>query len=132
MSENLKGKNILTETELTHQIISDIFIMVNNLLVDNESINSLFSGSTCVSVIYTQERLIVPNIGNSRAVLGRFDYDTKKYKAIDLSSDHKPTEKDEAKRIIENDGRIQPFTEEVNLWDRKEFGLKMKKCLVWL
>jgi serine/threonine protein phosphatase PrpC len=85
-----------------------------------------------VSVIYTQERLIVPNIGNSRAVLGRFDYDTKKYKAIDLSSDHKPTEKDEAKRIIENDGRIQPFTEEVNLWDRKEFGLKMKKCLVWL
>ena len=112
MSENLKGKNILTETELTHQIISDIFIMVNNLLVDNESINSLFSGSTCVSVIYTPERLIVPNIGDSRAVLGRYDFDTKKYKAIDLSRDHKPTEKDEAKRIIENDGRIQPFTEE--------------------
>ena len=58
--------------------------MVNNLLVDNESINSLFSGSTCVSVIYTQERLIVPNIGNSRAVLGRFDYDTKNIKQLTL------------------------------------------------
>ena len=112
MSENLKGKNILTDTKTVHQIIRDIFIMVNNLLVDNESINSLFSGSTCVSVIYTPERLIVPNIGDSRAVLGRFDSETKKYKAIDLSRDHKPTEKDEAKRIIENDGRIQPFTEE--------------------
>ena len=112
MSENLKDKNILTDTENVHQIIRDIFIMVNNLLVDNENINSLFSGSTCVSVIYTPERLIVPNIGDSRAVLGRFDFDTKKYKAIELSRDHKPTEKDEAKRILDNDGRIQPFTEE--------------------
>ena len=112
MSENLKGKNILTDTKNVHQIISDIFVMVNNLLVDNESINSLFSGSTCVSVIYTPERLIVPNIGDSRAVLGRYDSNTKTYKAIDLSRDHKPTEKDEAKRIIDNDGRIQPFTEE--------------------
>ena len=112
MSENLKGKNILNDTKNVHQIISDIFVMVNNLLVDNESINSLFSGSTCVSVIYTPERLIVPNIGDSRAVLGRYDSNTKTYKAIDLSRDHKPTEKDEAKRIIDNDGRIQPFTEE--------------------
>ena len=112
MSENLKDKNILKDTDKIHQIISDVFIMVNNLLVDNENINSLFSGSTCVSVIYTPERLIVPNIGDSRAVLGRYDKLTKKIKAIDLSRDHKPTEKDEAKRILENDGRIQPFTEE--------------------
>ena len=112
MSENLKGKNILTDTKNVHEIIKEIFIMVNNLLVDNDNINSLFSGTTCVSVIYTPERLIVPNIGDSRAVLGRYDFNTKTYKAIDLSRDHKPTEKDEAKRIIENDGRIQPFTEE--------------------
>ena len=44
--------------------------------------------------------------------MGRFDKATGKYKAIELSRDHKPTEKDEAKRIYENDGRIQPFTEE--------------------
>ena len=112
MSENLKDRNILKETELVHKIITETFLIVNNMLVDNENINSLFSGSTCVSVIYTPERLIVPNIGDSRAVLGRYDKATGKYKAIDLSRDHKPTEKDEAKRIYENDGRIQPFTEE--------------------
>ena len=112
MSENLKEKNILTERDLTHKIIKETFVIVNNMLVDNESINSLFSGSTCVSVIFTPERLIVPNIGDSRAVLGRFDKATGKYKAIELSRDHKPTEKDEAKRIYENDGRIQPFTED--------------------
>ena len=112
MSENLKERNILKETELVHQIITETFLIVNNMLVENESINSLFSGSTCVSVIFTPERLIVPNIGDSRAVLGRYDKKNGKYKAIDLSRDHKPTEKDEAQRIYENDGRIQPFTED--------------------
>ena len=114
MSENLKNRDILSDSnkELIHQIITDTFIIVNNMLVSNEEINSLFSGSTCVSVIYTPQRLIVPNIGDSRAVLGRFDKNTGKYKAIELSRDHKPTEKDEAKRIYENNGRIQPFTED--------------------
>ena len=112
MSENLKDKNILKETKKVHQIIRETFLIVNNMLVENENINSLFSGSTCISVIFTPERLIVPNIGDSRAVLGRYDKTTGKYKAIELSRDHKPTEKDEAKRIYDNDGRIQPFTED--------------------
>ena len=112
MSENLKHNNILTEKEITHKIITETFLIVNNMLVTNENINSLFSGSTCVSVIFTPERLIVPNIGDSRAVLARYDKETGKYKAIELSRDHKPTEKDEAQRIYENDGRIQPFTED--------------------
>ena len=46
MPENLKDINILTDTENVHQIIRDIFLIVNNLLGDNENINSLFSGST--------------------------------------------------------------------------------------
>ena len=117
MSENLKLCNLMTENEKEkekiYQIIKETFIIANEKLVDNEDINSLFSGSTCVSVIYTPEKLIVPNIGDSRAVLGRLiNKEKNEYKAIDLSRDHKPTEKDEAQRIIENDGRIQPFTEE--------------------
>ena len=117
MSENLKNCNLMTESEKErekiHQIIKETFIIANEKLVDNEEINSLFSGSTCVSVIYTPEKLIVPNIGDSRAVLGRLiNKEKNEYKAINLSRDHKPTEKDEAQRIIENDGRIQPFTEE--------------------
>jgi len=117
MSENLKNLDILTENEKEkekiYQIIKETFIMANEKLVDNEEINSLFSGSTCVSLIYTPEKLIVPNIGDSRAVLGRLiNKEKNEYKAINLSRDHKPTEKDEAQRIIENDGRIQPFTED--------------------
>lgn len=86
------------EKEIIYQKIKEIFILANEKLVDNEDINSLFSGSTCVSLIYTPEKLIVPNIGDSRAVLGRLiDKETNEYKAIDLSRDHKLTEKDKAK-----------------------------------
>ena len=112
MSENLRNTNILTETQKAHSIITQTFLIANEKLVDNEEINSLFSGSTCVSVISTPQRLIVPNIGDSRAVLGRLNKETGTIKAIELSRDHKPTEKDEAQRIIENDGRIQPFIED--------------------
>ena len=53
MSENLIKRDILSENdkELIHQIITETFLLVNNMLVSNENINSLFSGSTCVSVI---------------------------------------------------------------------------------
>ena len=112
LSMNLKDKNILTDSEIVNEIIKETFILSNEKLVDNENINSTFSGSTCVSVIYTPEKLICPNIGDSRAVLGRFDKEIGKYKSIDLTRDHKPTEEDEATRIIENDGRIQPFIDE--------------------
>ena len=112
MSENLKHRNILTETEKTHEIIKETFIIANDKLVENPNIDSIFSGSTCVSVIYTPEKLICPNIGDSRAVLARYDNSKNKYIAIDLSRDHKPTELDERKRIIESDGRIQPFLED--------------------
>ena len=34
MSENLKDRNILKETELVHKIIIETFLIVNNMLVD--------------------------------------------------------------------------------------------------
>ncbi len=111
--ENLKMKVYFGKKEKIFDVIKETFINANEKLVSNEEINSLFSGSTCVSVIYTPEKLIVPNIGDSRAVLGRLiNKETNEYKAIELSRDHKPTEKDEEKRILENDGRIQPFIED--------------------
>ena len=112
MSENLKHCNILTETEKIHEIIKETFIIANDKLVENQEIDCIFSGTTCVSVIFTPEKLICPNIGDSRAVLARYNKNEKKYIALDLTRDHKPTELDEKQRIIENDGKIQPFIED--------------------
>ena len=110
LSSNLKKYDLINDTSNVHEIIIDTFLLTNEQLVDNESINSIFSGTTCVSVIYTPQKLICPNIGDSRAVLARIE--SNNLIAVNLSRDHKPTEKDEANRIYENEGRIQPFIEE--------------------
>lgn len=110
LSNNLRSYNILEDTKKVHDIIKKTFDTANDKLVDQDNINSTFSGSTCVSVIYTPERLICPNIGDSRAVIGRCDGGN--WVGLELTRDHKPTEEDEKQRILENKGRIQPFIDE--------------------
>ena len=116
LSKSLYQKDILTDDKndkkKIYNIIGQTFIKVNEQLISNESINSIFSGTTCVSVIYTPIKLICANIGDSRAVLGRFDKNLKKWVSINLSRDHKPTEEDEARRIFKKGGRIKPFVDE--------------------
>jgi serine/threonine protein phosphatase PrpC len=43
----------------------------------NDIVDTTFSGSTCVSLIYTPEKIITANVGDSRAVLGKFKNDSK-------------------------------------------------------
>ena len=116
--KDLETKDIKLKKNIFN-VIESTFIKINNMLIDDESINSYFSGTTCVSVIYTPKKLICANVGDSRAVLGRYDKHTKKWAPIELSRDHKPTEPDEAKRILNRGGRIKPFIDEVT---GEEFG----------
>ena len=99
----MRNKDILANDKnlkkKIYNTIGETFIKVNEKLINNESINSIFSGTTCVSVIYTPIRLICANIGDSRAVIGKYDKNLKKWMAVNLSRDHKPTEEDEARRI---------------------------------
>jgi serine/threonine protein phosphatase PrpC len=95
-------------------IITDIFIKENTKLISNEMINSMLSGSTCVSAIYTPIKLITANVGDSRIILGQFDPNLQEWKGIDLTRDHKPSLPDEEKRILEKGGRIEPMKDEDN------------------
>lgn len=116
MTYNLKGLDLETNSSHVrskiHRIIIDTFVNSNVALVNNQEVNSTFSGSTCVSVIFTPTKLICPNIGDSRAVMGKYFADTKTWTSQDLTRDHKPTEPDEKWRIENNNGRIQPFIDE--------------------
>ena len=129
LSNALVNKEILTsdknKKKKIYNIIGSTFIKVNEKLISNESINSIFSGTTCVSLIYTPIKLICANIGDSRAVLGRYDKKNKKWIPINLSRDHKPTEEDEAKRILKKGGRIKPFIDE-------ETGNEVGPLRVWV
>jgi serine/threonine protein phosphatase PrpC len=55
-----------------HKTIKDSFIVTNTKLCKDDSIDTNFSGSTCVSVIVTSEKFICANVGDSRAVIGRY------------------------------------------------------------
>ena len=93
------------------------FIDVNNILIDinKTKIDCSLSGCTCTSLIISLEKIICANIGNTRAILAR--YQNGCYNSINLNRDHKPTESDEIKRIIAQGGEIKPFFDK----KRKEF-----------
>jgi serine/threonine protein phosphatase PrpC len=118
--KDLETKDIKLKKNIFN-VIESTFIKINNMVTDDESINTYFSGTTCVSVIYTPKKLICANVGDSRAVLGRYEKHTKKWVPLELSRDHKPTEPDEATRILNRGGRIKPFIDEQT---GEEFGPK--------
>lgn len=103
-----KKLNILTD-DLTN-VISQTFIHQNDNLRKNSMIDCKLSGTTCASVIYTPEKMILANLGDSRVVIGR---EIKgEWKHENLTRDHKPSERDEAERILKIGGRIRPMLDE--------------------
>jgi len=95
-----------------NSILEDVFLDLNYKLHTHDVIDTTFSGSTCVSMIYTPEKIICANVGDSRAVVGKFVNGD--WKHHNLSRDHKPNEPDEMARIKKRGGRIQPFRDEDN------------------
>ena len=72
LNNALKSKNKNVNYQNVNNIITEVFIETNNKLLSGEIVDTTFSGSTCVSLIYTPEKVISANVGDSRAVLGRF------------------------------------------------------------
>lgn len=72
MNNELKRKNKNVNVDNVNNILTDVFVNMNNKLLSGEIVDTTFSGSTCVSMIYTPEKVITANVGDSRAVLGRF------------------------------------------------------------
>ena len=106
LNNNLK---ILTNQNITtlSPIITSTFLSTNNQLTEDDHIDSAFSGSTCVSLLFTPSRIICINVGDSRCVLGK--YDGEKWKAKNLSRDHKPSIISERERIEKSGGKVEAY-----------------------
>ena len=96
------------------KIVEETFLEMNDeifleMTIDCEFryINNHPSGSTCCSLIYTPEKLICANVGDSRCIIGRQVNDEWKFHS--MSRDHKPNDKDESERILSKNGRIEPY-----------------------
>ena len=115
LNNNLTKENINTinndnEYDKISDIISNTYVQTNMNLVNNSSIDCTYSGSTCTSLIISSEKIISINVGDSRCVLGK--YINNKWLAQNLTRDHKPTEEDEKKRIIDKGGRIEAYKDD--------------------
>ncbi|CAD8104156.1 unnamed protein product [Paramecium sonneborni] len=75
----------------------------------NSGIDVAYSGATTVVVIAFENILYCANIGDSRAIIGRYDA---KLSVVELSKDHKPDCFLEQARIIQRGGRVQAYSDE--------------------
>ena len=106
ISKNLKN---LSNEQITHitSIFHEVFYETNIALNSDERIDSTYSGSTCVSVLFTPNRLYCINVGDSRCILGNYKEKEKKWITKILSRDHKPSEPDEMIRIKNSGGIVE-------------------------
>ena len=105
---NKNIKNLSTEKlQNLSKILESTFVQTNISLNTDERIDATFSGSTCVTVLYTPTRLICINVGDSRCVMGKFSND--KWYSKNLTRDHKPSEPDEMDRIIAAGGKVEAY-----------------------
>ena len=110
IKENIKSISSQKDYEKISSIISLTFVQTNINLVNDDKVDSTFSGTTCSSLLFCPQKIISANVGDSRCVLGKFD--GKNWKAKNLTRDHKPNEEDEKKRINEKGGRIEAYKDE--------------------
>ena len=108
--------------KLFSPLITHIFLRTNLDIINNKLIDTNFSGSTCVSLIFTPSKLLCINIGDSRCIIAKKN--NEKWFSKNLSNDHKPENEIEKQRILLNNGKIESYKNEKG----EEIGPKR----VWL
>lgn len=82
-------------------------LALNQSLIENTRINSSLSGSTGVFMLFYQGRIVVANVGDSRAILLKEKSGSLTSKQI--TNDHTPDIPSEKKRILQSGGAVKPF-----------------------
>lgn len=88
--------------------ISNSFTSIQRFFIENDLIDVNYSGSTAVAVYVKGKTCMCANVGDSRAIIGRF---TEKWEVVELSYDHKPDNEYEKMRIESYGGRVEPYKE---------------------
>ncbi|CAD8121813.1 unnamed protein product [Paramecium sonneborni] len=109
IEEDLKQlKNQFEQKRQIETILKQSFKKTNQELLKS-GIDVTYSGSTTIVVIVLKNELYCANIGDSRAIIGRYD---DKLSVIELSKDHKPDCFLEQTRILSKGGRVLPYCDE--------------------
>ena len=114
---NLSQNNTINNNNynsLLYKSIKDSFSQVDYKLINESNINIDFSGSTCISLLFNNNQIIIINIGDSRAIKGQYISEENKWAYEILNREHKPEDKEESIRINKNNGVIHPYIGENN------------------
>lgn len=92
--------------------LEDAYKETHSKIVRDKGFQAEYSGTTAVAAYHHRNKLLVANVGDSRAVLGRCDDSTSKEQssklvAVDLSIDQKPSRSDEKQRILAQGGIVR-------------------------
>ena len=99
--------------------------------IKKSEVDANFSGTTCVMVLQTGDKLFCSNIGDSRAILVKEDG------IFELSIDQKPNDPEEMKRIEAAGGEVSQFEEDgeksgpYRVWKKGEMypGIAMSRSV---
>ena len=94
------------------KLFKESFLLMESKLSENKNIDIELSGTTCISLLFCEDRIISSNIGDSRAIKGFYNELDNKWEYIALSRDHKPSDLDEAERIKSCKGKVHPYIDD--------------------
>ena len=113
------------------KLFINTYLSTNSKLSNNANIDTNFSGSTAISILFPDNLhthpIYIANVGDSRAIVVKQPECNSKWLCESLSRDHKPSEKDEAVRINRFGGRIEQYKDKegkyvgpLRIWLSKE------------
>jgi serine/threonine protein phosphatase PrpC len=108
------SKNLFSHKDLHNDprfALESAYKDTQSQIVQTHGRDAAESGTTAVACYQHRDRLFIANVGDSRAVLGRCDTARKGgLKAVELTSDQKPSRADEKKRILAAGGKVDQLT----------------------
>ena len=129
------------EPEEVEKRLTDAVLGTSNDLIAT-SIDALDSGTTSVTAVKRGNEIWCANVGDSRAVLARESSGRgggSQLRAVELSRDHKPNDREEMARVKQMGGQVEPSRAGMHgaymgphrVWVRKqqEGGLAMARSL---
>ena len=99
--------------KLLSQLLYESCYYIQKELVGRYHYEIEYSGSTLCSGFLLGKILYISNIGDSRAILGNYDWNSNKWTCKQLSFEHVPSYAKEMKRIMINDGKIERLKNEL-------------------
>lgn len=110
--ENSYISFISGEENSIFNLIFEAIYLFSNDLTKRYKIDIEYSGTTLCSGFLVGNKLYIANIGDSKAIIGLLNNKGNNWKSIELSINHEPSQINENKRIIQNNGKIERLKNE--------------------